>query len=112
MAKRGDVLVSLRKLGFGAGGRRERFVVVQSDLLLGIDTAVVAPLDQDAPIYDSDPLAVRVPAAETGSAQQHVVLVHLVSACRLDRFESGAVGKLSSKSMAAVDALLRTVLNL
>jgi hypothetical protein len=112
VARRGEVLVALRKLGFGAGGRRERFVVVQSDLLSGIDTAIVAPLDEDASMYEDDPLTVRVPAAEAGTAQPQVVIGHLIAATRLDRFEKEAVAKLSSKSMVAVDALLRTVLHL
>ena len=112
MARRGEVLVALRKLGFGAGGRRERFVVVQSDLLSGIDTAIVAPLDEEASMYDDDPLTVRVPAAEAGTAQPQVVIGHLIAATRLDRFEKEAVAKLSSKTMAAVNALLRTVLHL
>jgi hypothetical protein len=102
--------VALRKLGFGAGGRRERFVVVQSDLLMGIDTAIVAPLDEDAAMYDDDPLAVGVPAVEAGTAKPHVVLVHLIAAAGLDRFEAAAVARLSAKTMAAVDSLLRTVL--
>ncbi len=80
MARRGDVLVSLRKLGFGAAGRRERFVVVQSDLLAGIDTSIVAPLDEDGALYLDDPLVVRVPASETGTSQPQVVLVHLATA--------------------------------
>jgi hypothetical protein len=112
MARRGDVLVALRKLGFGSGGRREHFVVLQSDLLAGIDTVIVAPLDEDAPMYKTDPLVVRVSAAEAGAARPHAVLVHLQGAARLDRFEATTAGRLSPKSMAAVDRLLRTVLGL
>jgi hypothetical protein len=112
VAKRGDVLVALRKLGFGAGGRRERFVVIQSDLLVGVDTVVVAPLDEDAPMYQGDPLVVRVSAAEAGTTQPHVAVVHLMAAARLDRFEPAAAARLSSRSMGLVDGLLRTVLHL
>jgi mRNA-degrading endonuclease toxin of MazEF toxin-antitoxin module len=111
VAKRGEVLVALRKLGFGAGGRRERFVVVQSDLLAGIETAVVAPLDDDAPMYEGDPLVVRISAGEAGTQREQVVLVHLIGAARLDRFEPHAAGRLSTRSSVAVDRLLRTVLN-
>jgi hypothetical protein len=110
--RRADILVALRKLGFGAGGRRERFVVVQSDLLSGIDTVIVAPLDDDGAMYKADPLVARVAASEAGTSRPQVVLVHLAAAVRLDRFEAGAVGRLSSKSMARVDILLRTVLQL
>ena len=112
MARRGDVLVALRKLGFGSGGRREHFVVLQSDLLAGIDTVIVAPLDEDAPMYQTDPLVVRISAAEAGTTRAHAVLVHLQGAVRLDRFEAAAVGRLSPKSMGSVDRLLRTVLSL
>ncbi|MGO9836132.1 MAG: type II toxin-antitoxin system PemK/MazF family toxin [Polyangiaceae bacterium] len=112
MARRADVLVALRKLGFGASGRRERFVVTQSDLLVGVDTVIVAPLDDDAPMYRDDPLVVRVSAAEAGTSQPHVVLVHLLAAARLDRFEPASVGRLSPRSMGLVDGLLRTVLHL
>jgi hypothetical protein len=111
VAKRAEVLVALRKLGFGAGGRRERFVVVQSDLLTGIDTVIVAPLDEDAPMYKDDPLVVRVAPTESGTSQPHVVLVHLMAAARLDRFEPAAVGRLSSRSMAQVDRLMTRVLH-
>jgi hypothetical protein len=112
MARRGDVLVALRKLGFGSGGRREHFVVLQSDLLAGIDTVIVAPLDEDARIYEKDPLVVRISATEAGTTRAHTVLVHLQGAARLDRFEPAAVGRLLPKSMASVDRLLRTVLGL
>lgn len=112
MARRAEVLVALRKLGFGASGRRERFVVVQSDLLVGVDTVLVAPLDGDEPMYKDDPLVVRISAAEAGTSQPHVVVVHLIAAARLDRFEPAAVGRLSSRSMGLVDGLLRTVLHL
>jgi hypothetical protein len=111
VAKRADVLVALRKLGFGTSSRRERFVVVQSDLLVGVDTVIVAPLDDDAPMYAGDPLVVRLAGAEAGASQPQVALVHLIAAARLDRFEPASVGRLSSRSMGLVDSLLRTVLH-
>src|SRR5258708_3788591 len=64
VAKRGDVLVARRKLGFGVEGKREHFVVVQSDLLSGLDTLVVAPLFDDGTVSRGDPLSVQVHAAE------------------------------------------------
>jgi mRNA-degrading endonuclease toxin of MazEF toxin-antitoxin module len=112
VAKRADVLVALRKLGFGTGGRRERFVVVQSDLLVGVDTVIVAPLDDDAPMYAGDPLIVRLSGVEAGTSQPQVALVHLIAAARLDRFEAVSVGRLSSRSMGLVNTLLRTVLRI
>lgn len=112
MAKRADVLVVRRRLGFGAEGRGEHFVVLQSELLSGFDTVVVAPLDHDAAIYDDDPLAVHVSAKEAGSKGTHVVLVHLLAAVRLEKFEPIVAARLSARSMARVDGALRTVLQL
>lgn len=112
MAKRADILTARRRLGFGADGRREHFVVIQSDLLSGIDTAIVAPLDEDAPIYREDPLVVHVSAREAGTKGPHVVLPHLLTAAPLEKFESAAAGRLSPKSMAQVEDLLRTALQL
>jgi mRNA-degrading endonuclease toxin of MazEF toxin-antitoxin module len=110
MAKRADVLVARRRLGFGAEGRREHFVVVQSDLLSGLDTVVVAPFDEDAPMYQGDPLAVRVLGKEAGTKGAQVALIHLIGAARLEKFEPTPAGRLSSHSMARVDDVLRTVL--
>ena len=112
MAKRADVLVARRRLGFGAQGKREHFVVLQSDLLAGIETAVVAPLDDDAPMYEGDPLVVRVPGKEAGLKTAQVVLVHLVVAASLEKFEASPAARLSSKSMLQVEGVLRTVLQL
>lgn len=112
MAKRGDVLVARRRLGFGAEGKREHFLVLQSDLLAGIETAVAAPLDDDAPMYQNDPLAVRVSGKEAGTKTAQVVLVHLLVAASLEKFEPHPSGRLSSKSMLQVEGALRTVLHL
>ncbi len=112
MAKRGDVLVARRRLGFGAEGKREHFLVVQSDLLAGIETVVVAPMDEDGALYDDDPLVVRVAAKEVGTKSGQVVLVHLLLAAALTRFEQASTGRLSAKSMALVESSLRTVLHL
>jgi mRNA-degrading endonuclease toxin of MazEF toxin-antitoxin module len=112
VAERAEVLVARRRLGFGADGRREHFVVLQSDELSGIDTVVVAPMDDDARVYEADPLVVRVPAKEAGTRRAQVVLVHLLAATALDRFEPGVAGRLSSESMDEVDRALRAVLSL
>lgn len=110
VAKRAEVLVARRRLGFGGEGRREHFVVLQSDVLSGIETAVVAPLDEDAPMYEDDPLAVHVSAKEAGTKASQVVLVHLLTAASLDKFERAPAGHLSSRSMDQVEGVLRTVL--
>jgi mRNA-degrading endonuclease toxin of MazEF toxin-antitoxin module len=112
MAKRADVLVVRRKLGFGSAGRREHFVVVQSDILSGIDTVVVAPLDDDAPMYGEDPLAIHVSAKEAGTKVGQVVLAHLLAAAPLEKFEAEVAGRLSPGSMTEVEEALRTILSL
>jgi mRNA-degrading endonuclease toxin of MazEF toxin-antitoxin module len=112
VAKRAEVLVARRRLGFGAGGRKEHFVVLQSDLLSSLETAVVAPLDEDASIYADDPLAVHVTGKEAGTKTAQVVLVHLLAAVSLERFEAAPVGHLSAKSMVQVGEALCTVLQL
>jgi mRNA-degrading endonuclease toxin of MazEF toxin-antitoxin module len=111
VARRGDVLVARRKLGFGAEGKAEHFVVVQSDRLRELETVIVAPLDVDGPLYEGDPLVVRVSAREAGTTRPHVVLTHLLAATLLERFEPERAGKLSAASMARVEGLVRLALD-
>jgi hypothetical protein len=106
------VLVLRRRLGFGGEGRREHFVVLQSDLLAGIETAVVAPLDDAASMYEDDPLVVHVSGKEAGTKAAQVVLVHLLAAASLAKFEPTPAGHLSSKSMGQVEEILRTLLQM
>ncbi|MBX3188430.1 MAG: type II toxin-antitoxin system PemK/MazF family toxin [Labilithrix sp.] len=112
-AKRGDVLAVRRRIGFGIGDRRERFVVLQSDVLpADLETVIVAPLDDDLPLYAPDPLVVRVSRREAGSTRPQVVLVsHLTSVLR-ERFDSVRVGRLRAASMKSVDRLAMIVLEL
>jgi mRNA-degrading endonuclease toxin of MazEF toxin-antitoxin module len=112
VARRADVLVARRRLGFGADGRREHFVVLQSDLLGELGTVIVAPLDEHASMYDDDPLAVQVSAKETGSKGAQVVLVHLLAAISSSKFEVDTVGRLSTKAMTRIDEVLCTALGL
>ena len=86
--------------------------MVQSDLLSELDTLLVAPLDEDAPMYQNDPLVVRLQSKEARGGRPQVVLVHLLAAAPADRFESTSAGRLSSQSMGRVEAMLRTVLHL
>lgn len=111
--KRGDVLVVRRRLGFGVGDRREHFVVLQSDMLQrDLDTIVVAPLDDDLPLYTRDPLVVRVSRKEAGSSAPQVVLVsHLMSVLR-ERFDAMRVGRLRAASMRDVERLVTILLEL
>jgi mRNA-degrading endonuclease toxin of MazEF toxin-antitoxin module len=113
VAKRADVLVVRRRLGFGADARREHFVVLQSDLFHGeLDTVIVVPLDEDAPMYDGDPLVVRVTPKEAGTKTTHVVLVAHLTSVLLDRFDSGTVGRLRPASMLQVERIAAILLSL
>lgn len=112
MAKRAEVLVARRRLGFGAEGRREHFVVLQSDLLVGLETLVVAPLDDDALVYRGDPLVVPVSAREAGTRGTQVLLVHMLTSVLADKFDVATSGRLSPRTMARVDDVLRTVMHL
>lgn len=112
VAKRADVLVARRRLGFGGEGRREHFVVLQADLLQGLETLVVAPLDDEGPIYEGDPLAVHVPGREAGTRSPQVLLAHLLTSALTDRFEARVAGRLSARTMGRVDDALRLVLQL
>lgn len=112
MAKRGDVLVAKRKLGFAAEGVPQHFVVLQSDQLRDLDTVLVAPLDDDGALYEGDPLVVRVTAKEAGTSGPQVVLVHLLTSAMIERFEAKIAGKLSAASMAEVERMTALALDL
>ena len=78
---------------------------------------VVLPEYEFACNIGSGSMLVRFPAElrraeEAGTHRPHVVLVHLMFAVQLDRFEPAAVARLSSKSMGRVDQILRTALHL
>jgi mRNA-degrading endonuclease toxin of MazEF toxin-antitoxin module len=106
-------LVVRRRLGFDVGHRREHFVVLQSDLLQAdLDTVVVAPLDEDLPLYAHDPLVVHVSKREAGTTMPQVVLItHMTSVLR-ERFEPARVGRLRSTSMRDVERLVTILLEL
>lgn len=112
-AKRGDVLVVRRRLGFDVGHRREHFVVLQSDMLQkDLDTVVVAPLDEDLPLYAPDPLVVHVTKREAGTSTPQVVLIaHMTSVLR-ERFDAVRVGRLRATSMRDVEKLMTILLEL
>jgi hypothetical protein len=112
VARRGEVLVAKRRLGFGAEGKAERFVVLQSDRLRGLVSIVVAPTDADGPLYEDDPLVAHLSPHEVGAKQPHVVLAYMPSCVLLERFEAAPVGRLSRASMAEVDKVLKLALEL
>lgn len=113
MAARGEVVVAKRRLGFGASGSTERFVVVQSDALNEVlETTLVVPLDAAFAYYAGYPGAVRVTAAEAGTAKEHVAIVTALAAVDVSRFESAPVASLDAATLAEVDRMLAVVLEL
>jgi mRNA-degrading endonuclease toxin of MazEF toxin-antitoxin module len=106
------VLVARRRLGFGAEGKAEHFVVLQSDDLPSDDVVIVAPLEATAPMYQRYPLAVPVTPKEAGTTRPHVVLPCLLAAASTERFEEVPAGKLSIASMSRIDGVLRLALHL
>ena len=107
MAKRGDVLTVRRRLGFASEGRREHFVVLQSDSF-ALETVVVAPLDDYGKLYDGDPFAIEITAKEAGTRGGQVLLVAHLTSVLLERFEPGVVGRLRRASLMRLeDALVR-----
>jgi mRNA-degrading endonuclease toxin of MazEF toxin-antitoxin module len=107
------VLRLKRRLGFGARGTTESFVVVQDDRLNQIlPTAVAIPLDLAIAVHDANPLAVAVSAAEAGDAAPHVAVGSHPSTIPWDRFEPAVAGHLEPATLAQLDAVLRVVLAL
>ena len=113
MAARGDVLELRRRLGFGASGRSERFVVLQADELnRALDTVLAAPLDEAADLYAEYPGAVAVGGAEAGTRSAQVLLVPQLSSVDLGRFGPARTGKLRAETLRRVDRTLKLLLSL
>ena len=113
MTERGDVLVAIRRVGFGGTTAPERFVLVQDDVLATeLATLVVIPLEAGSTDDASDPLSIRVSRAEAGTRQDQSARVSLVGARRRDRFATLPVGRLASATLGAIDEALRVLLAL
>ena len=113
MARRGDVLVAKRRLGFAVKGEEERFVVIQDDDVgRYTPTTIAVVLDVAAAVHDGSPFAVAVTPAEAGSRVPHLALANHVATIPLDRFQPGAVGRLDPATLAQLDSVLRVVLAL
>lgn len=113
MSERGDVLVAVRRVGFGSGSTPERFVLVQDDVLsTELSTLVVVPLDAWSADDAADPLAVRVSRAEAGTRHDQSARISLIGARPRDRFATLPVGRLASASLDAIDEAIRILLDL
>jgi mRNA-degrading endonuclease toxin of MazEF toxin-antitoxin module len=113
VARRGDVLQLKRRLGFGARGTTESFVVVQDDRLNQIlPTTVAVPLDLAIAVHDGNPLAVAVSPTEAGDVAPHVAVGSHPSTIPWDKFEPAVAGHLEPATLARLDAVLRVVLTL
>ena len=109
---RGDVVSLPRAIGFGRGESLELFAVLQSEMFAAaLPTVVVAPLDEAHAVYAGFPGA--VPVTTTGArARDMVILVPNLRAVRLDRLAGKVQGRLDRKHLAAVDRVLRLLLDM
>lgn len=113
MTERGDVLVALRRVGFGGSNAPERFVLVQDDVLATeLATLVVVPLDAWSTDDAADPLSVRISRAEAGTRQDQSARVSLLGARPRDRFATLPVGRLTTGALESIDAAIRILLAL
>ena len=113
MAKRGDVLVLARRLGFGDAGADERFVVLQHDRLNAtLSSTVVAPLDTATAAYAGDPTAVPVSAVEAGTSAPQVLVITAVTCALWTSFRAGVAGRLELATLQRVGSVMRLVLDL
>jgi mRNA-degrading endonuclease toxin of MazEF toxin-antitoxin module len=106
---RGEVVSLPRRIGFGRGDALEHFVVLQSIRLAELPTIVVAPLDDAVPVYAAYPGAVPV---RTSDGRDMVVLVPNLRAVRPERFVPRSHGRLDAKTLAAVDRVVRILLDM
>ena len=112
MANRGAVLAARRRLGFGASGKPEHFLVLQADLFADLETVIVAPLVDHGPEHAGDHLAVPVSKSEAGASRRQVVLVHHLTSALPSRFDAGEAGFALPATMAAVDRAVRLLMGL
>jgi hypothetical protein len=113
MADRGDVLRLKRRLGFAAKGEAEGVIVVQATPLNSVlSTLLVVPLDPAVGAYTRHPAVLRIPGAETGSAVDQVAVPWRLRAISADACAPGPVGRLRPATLAALDDLLKLVLDL
>jgi mRNA-degrading endonuclease toxin of MazEF toxin-antitoxin module len=113
VAARGDVLVLKRRLGFGQGGKPERFLVVQADSLNeALETTLVVPLDAAFSYCASYPGAVRIPAREAGAPRDQVAVITALASVDLSRFEDAPTTQVGPVTLARVDRMLSVALDL
>ena len=96
MAKRGDVLVSTRPIGF-VKGKRERFLVLQSSILEQATTVIVCPL-----IDEPHPLGIPI--------DNEFAMVHLLRAVPWDRFDPKPAGTVPRSTLLEISRRLRAYL--
>ncbi len=113
MARKGDVLVARRRLGFAVRGEEERFVVIQDDDIgRCTPTTIAVVLDVASTVHEGSPFAVPISPAEAGSRVSHLALANHLATVPLDRFQAGAVGHLEPPTLARLESVLRVVLGL
>jgi mRNA-degrading endonuclease toxin of MazEF toxin-antitoxin module len=113
VADRGEVLLVKRRLGFAAKGETESVVVVQADRLNAVlATLLVVPLDAAVGFYANHPAVLRISREEAGSRVEQVAVPWRLRAISADSLAPGPVGRLRANTLAALEDLLRLVLDL
>ena len=105
--KRGDLVTVAAP---GDYGKPPPAVVVQSDLILNVDSVIVCPLtsfERDAPLFR---LAVEANAS-TGLRQPSQIMVEKIRSVRRSRC-GPVMGRLDDTTLAAFDELLAIVVGL
>lgn len=113
MIERGDVVAAQRRVGFGATGQEERFVVLQDEgLLEDLATWIVVPLEPWAPRDAADALSVRITKREAGTTADQAARIPLLGARAKDRFGVHPVGRLTAETLGVLDETARRVMGL
>ena len=88
-------------------------VVVQADPLSALlHTVVVVPLDAAVGFYANHPAVLRVSREESGSRVEQVAVPWRIRAVSADSLAPGPVGRLRPDTLAALEDILKLVLDL
>lgn len=113
MVSRGDVLRVKKRLGFSAKGEAESVVVVQATALNAVfPTLIVVPLDPATSAFAGHRAALRISRSEIGSGVDQVAIPWALRTIAADAFSPGTVGRLKPATLAALDDLIKFVLDL
>ncbi len=102
-----------RRLGFGAWGEGDAVVVGQANALnVILPTLLVVPLDPAIGSFGRQTPVIRVSREEAGSRVDHLAIPWQLRALSADSLAPGPAGRLRPATLAALDDLLKLVLDL